>query len=72
VLTEDKSYRPSQGGIAVESAGFVFCDALFEAAAGRANILRAVRAAEDVEIGAHPAPLATARWISASKLAAIA
>ena len=72
VLMEDKGYRPTACCIAVKRAGLMLCDPLVEAAARCASVVRAVGAAQNVEPGAHAARPATARSISASKLAAIA
>ena len=71
-LMEDEGYWPSVGGVAIKSAGLVFGDSGFQPTARRADVIRAVSAAKDVEEGAHVTLPATARSISASKFAAMA
>jgi hypothetical protein len=72
LLMECQGYWPSEGCVAVQGTRFIFGDAPLEAAAGRADVIRAVDAPEQIEISAHVAFPAAARSISASKLAAMA
>jgi hypothetical protein len=71
ILMEDRGYRPTAGGIAVKRACLVLGDPRFQPAR-RPDVVRAIGAAQNVEVSAHSAPPATARSISASKFAAMA
>jgi len=53
ILMEDEGYRPTAGGVAVECAGLMFGETLLKADACGADILRAIGAAQDVEINIH-------------------
>jgi len=53
ILMEDEGYRPPAGGVAVAGDGLMFGEALFQVAACRADIVRAIGAAQDVEISVH-------------------
>jgi hypothetical protein len=71
-LLEGESDRSPTRRIAVENSGLMLREALIKAAARRADIVRAVGAAQNVEMSAHSAPPEVARSISASKFAAMA
>jgi hypothetical protein len=53
MLVEDKCYRAPIRRVTLESAGLMFRDALLKVCACRADVVRAVSAAQDVEIAAH-------------------
>jgi hypothetical protein len=71
-LLEGESDRSPTRRITVENSGLMLREALIKAAARRADVVRAIGAAQNVEMSAHSAPPATARSISASKFAAMA